>query len=269
MTRLKLSLSMIAAASMALLAMTAASAHAKQIKFSGMHPIPKAVGGEFCYIEAPHVHVYEPENAKVLYRVHDDYNHFVGDPVAFGYDGPKHSYYGHHPVVIDPSIHVDVDVNVEPVTEFCYLDGPHFHHHAPPAGITFELKGGAYWYIGKYPPHYHKHRKVYEPIDVVYQPIEYVRPEVVVEAPAGYIGPIVDVHVDAPAVEVVAPVVEVEGHGHGHGHVHGGVSAGIDVHIPVPTIEIGIGVGGGVHHHGHVGHGKHKKFRRHGHRKHR
>jgi hypothetical protein len=212
MTRMKLSLSMIAAASMAFLAMTAASAHAKQIKFSGKHPIPKAVEGEFCYIDAPHVHVYEPEHPKVLYRVHDDYYHFVGDPVAFGYDGPKHSYYGHHPVAVDPSIHVDVDVGVDPVTEYCYLDGPHFHHHAPPANITFELKGGAYWYIGKYPPHYHKHKKLYVQINIIYKPIVYVRPVIVVEPPVGYLGPIIDVHID---IGVGVPGVIIE-----HPHVH-------------------------------------------------
>lgn len=257
MTRMRRSLSI--AAAVAFLAAGAASAHAKHVKFSGQHPIPEAVDGKFCYIEWPHVHVYEPEHPKVLYRVHDDHYHFVGDPVAFGYDGPKHSYYGHHPVVIDPSIHVDVDVDVEPVTEYCYLDGPHYHHHPPPAGITFELKGGAYWYIGKYPPHYHKHKKRYDPIDVVYEPIVYVRPEVVVEAPAGYIGPIVDVHVDAPAVVVEKPAAAVR--------AGAGVRAGLEVHVPVPTIEIGIGVSGGVHHHhhGHVKHKhKHRKHKKHG-----
>jgi hypothetical protein len=292
MTRMRHSLS-IAAAGVAFLAMTAASAQAKQIKFSGTHPIPAAVEGDFCYIEVPHVHVYEPEHPKVLYRVHDDYYHFVGDPVAFGYDGPTHTYYGHHPVVIDPSIHVDVDidVDVEPVTEYCYLEGPHFHDDPPPAGITFELHGDAYWYIGKYPPYYHKHRKVYEPIDVVYQPIEYERPVVAITAPAGYIGPVVKVDVDVevavPAVVVEAPDVDVDVragagvrggaglHGGAGAGLHGGagVRGGIEVHVPVPTIEFGIGVSGGVrggvggHTHGHRH--KHKKVKKsHRHKRH-
>jgi hypothetical protein len=200
----------VAAVTLALAAVTPASAHAKQVKFSGKHPIPKAVEGEFCYIETPHVHVYEPEDARVLYREHDDYHHFVGDPVAFGYDGPKHTYYGHHPLVIDPSIHHAVDV--VPTTEFCYLDGPHFHHATPPAGIDFELKGGAYWYIGKYPPHYHKHKKLYVQINIIYKPIVYVRPVIVVEPPVGYLGPIIDVHID---VGIGVPGVIIE-----HPHVH-------------------------------------------------
>lgn len=270
MTRMSQSLS-IATAGVALLAMSAASADAKQVKFTGKHPIPKAVTGDFCYIEAPHVHVYEPEHPRVLYRVHDDHHHFVGDPVAFGYDGPKHSYYGHHPVVIDPSIHIDIDVDVQPVTEYCYLEGPHFHHQPPPADITFELAGGAYWYIGKYPSHYHKHKKRYEPIDVVYEPIVYERPVVVIDAPAGYIGPFVDIHVDVPGVVVETPSVGAgvrAGAGvRGGAAVHGGVRAGVEVHIPVPTIEIGIGVRGGVvghhGHHKHKRHKKHKKYKKH------
>lgn len=249
MTRTRLSLS-IAAAMLVGAAVHSASAHAAQVKFAGEHPIPDAVEGDFCLIAVPHVHIYEPEHPKVLYRVHNDQYHFVGDPVAYGYDGPKHSYYGHHPVHVEPAVYVDVDV--EPVTEFCYLDGPHFHHYAPPPDITFELKGGAYWYIGKYPKDYHRHKKEYVQINVIYKPIVYVRPVVVVAPPAGYLGPVinVDVDVDGPDVVVERP------------HVRSGID--VDVHIPVPTIEVGIGVGvvGGGHHHHH--HGKHKKHKKHG-----
>ncbi len=260
MNRMRLSLS-IAAATLAGAAITSASAHAAQVKFGGQHPIPEAVEGDFCHIEVPHVHIYEPEHPKVLYRVHADQYHFMGDPVAFGYDGPKNSYYGHHPVHVEPEIYVDVDV--EPVTEFCYLDGAHFHHYAPPPDITFELKGGAYWYIGKYPKEYQKHKKHYTQINIIYKPIVYVRPVVVVVPPVGYLGPVIDVDVD-----VHAPDVVVE-----RPHVGAAVRSGIDVdvHIPVPTIEVGIGVGvvGGIgvghghsHGHKHKRHGKHKKHRK-------
>jgi hypothetical protein len=211
MMRIRIPLS-VAAATLALAVMTSANAHAKQMKFSGKHPIPRAVEGEFCYIDTPHVHAYEPEDAKVLYREHDGYQHFVGDPVAFGYDGPKHTYYGHHPVAVDPSFHLDVEA--EPMTEFCYLDGPHFHHYTPPAGIKFELKGGAYWYIGKYPQHYHKHKKLYVQINIIYKPIVYVRPVVVVAPPVGYLGPIIDIDVDID-VGIGVPGVIIE-----HPHVH-------------------------------------------------
>ncbi|ACY14430.1 hypothetical protein [Haliangium ochraceum] len=241
--------SRITSAALALvgLALLAAPASAEQIKFAGAHPIPDAQEGDFCYIEVPHVHVYTPANPEVLYRSHNGQHHFVGDPVAFGYDGEKHSYYGHHPVQVDPSVHIDV--RADPVTEYCYLNGPHFHGYAPPVNVNFELKGGAYWYIGKYPRPYHKRKKRYARINVIYEPIVYVRPEVVVEAPAGYLGPVVDVHVDH--VDHVPP-------GHAHGRGRAGAAVGIDVHIPVPTIEVGIGVGVDRHHH----HGKHKKHRK-------
>ncbi|WP_428261606.1 hypothetical protein [Haliangium sp.] len=220
-------------------------ARAEQVRFSGPHPIPEEQSGEFCYIEWPHVHVYEPAHAEVLYRDHDGYHHFVGDPVAYGYDGPTTTYYGHHPVQLDVSVNIGVST---PVTEYCYLDGPHFHHYAPPPGLTFELKGGAFWYIGKYPRHYRRHKKKYAPINVVYEPIEYARPEVVVEAPVGYVGPVVDVHVDAPAAGAA-------------------VRAGIEVEIPVPSVEINVGLPGVIvhdpHHHHHGKFKKHRKHKRH------
>lgn len=261
----RISISLLGAAmALACAALAPASAHAAQVRFSGPHPIPEAVDGDFCYIEVPHVHIYEPESPKVLYRVHDDQYHFIGDPVAHGYDGPKHSYYGHHPVVVDASVHIDVHA---PVTEYCYLDGPHFHHYAPPPDVTFELKGGAYWYIGKYPRPYHRHRKRYARINTVYEPIVYERPVIEVEAPAGYLGPVVEVHAHAPDVEVHAPDVEVRAPA-----VRAGVD--VDVHIPIPTVEVGIGLPGVVvvdgHHHGHRHHRhrKHKKFKKHKKHKH-
>lgn len=228
----------------ALLALSVAApgnADAKQIKYSGMHPISSEGGGGFCYIDYPHVHVYEPENAGVLYRVNDDHYDFVGDPVGFRYEGPKYPYYGHHPIIINASVYIDVDVHA---TDYCYMDGPHYHEYEPPPGLSFTMKGDAYWYIGKFPKPYHKNRKHLAQVNAVYKPIVYERPVVVVDAPpVGYVGPVVEVHAHTPAVEVVAPAVEV--------------------HVPVPTLDVHIG--GGViidHRHRHHKHKKYKKFKR-------
>src|SRR5690606_5390568 len=112
--------------------------------------------------EAPHVHVVAPRRAKVLYRVHDGAYAFVGDPVAYGYEGPRHTYYGHHPV------HLDVIVDGAPPEadpEFCYLDGPHFHAWEPPAGVTFTVKGDASWYVGPFPPRYKQDKRRYGEIN--------------------------------------------------------------------------------------------------------
>ena len=243
--------------SVALAALAPASARADQIKFSGIHPIPASVSveGGFCYIEVPHVHIYEPEKAEVLYRTKDDHHHFVGDPVALGYDGPKHSYYGHHPVQVDASVHIGVN---EPAVEYCYINGPHYHGYEPPPELSFTLEGGAYWYIGKYPRPYRRHKKRLVQINAVYEPIEYERPVVVVEAPPpAYRGPVVEVDVHAPVVEVDAPAVR------------GGVHADVEVHVPVPTLDVHIGVPGVIvhdRHHRHRHH-KHKKYKKH--RKHR
>ncbi|MCA9678578.1 MAG: hypothetical protein H6708_23685 [Kofleriaceae bacterium] len=234
----------------------------QQVKFVGIHPIPKAEGGGVCHIEVPHVHIYAPADAKVQYRVHEGEYFFVGDPVAYGWEGPKYAYNGHHP------IHVDVVVDDDdPQVEYCYLDGPHYHAYAPPEGASFELQGGAYWFVGEPPQAYLDGRAELDPIDVVYQPISYERPTVVVEAPPpAWIG--LHVHAEVPAVVVEEPVV------HARGHVHAGVEVvapSLTVEVGVPVVEIGIGghVGGAViihdeHHH----HGKYKvKGKRKGHGK--
>src|SRR5512146_2510369 len=72
--------------------------HRTQVRYVGPHPIPKEYGGGFCHIQVPHVHVYGPVDAKLQYREDPNGYYFVGDPVAYGWDGPKYAYYGHHPV---------------------------------------------------------------------------------------------------------------------------------------------------------------------------
>ncbi len=229
---------------------------AAQVKFVGVHPIAASHGGGLCHIELPHVHVYEPADVKVQYRVHDDHHYFVGDPVAYGWDGDKHTYYGHHP------IDVDLVVGGHDHTEYCYLDGAHFHSYAPPPELAFEVKAGAYWYVGDAPEVYVEGKARYDAIDVVYEPIAYARPVVVVEAPPPrWIG----VTVVAPAVVVDAPAVVVEAP-RARGHVHAGVGVevvapAIEVEVAVPTLHVELGghVHGGVvvHDHGHH-HGKKK-----------
>jgi hypothetical protein len=232
-----------------------ASADKKHFRYVGIHPIAKAYGGGMCHIEAPHVHVYAPLDVKVNYRDHDGYNYFIGDPVAYQWDGPRTAYYGHHPVPVDVVIGDDY-----PDTEYCYLEGPHYHAWAPPASLDLELHGDAYWYTGEFPEAYVKGKVVYDPIDVVYKPIAYARPVVVVDAPPPHwyggvtlvvAAPLVEVHAPPPPhvrAEVVVPAVRVE--------------------VGLPSIEIGIGAhvhaGGHYdddHHHRHDN-GRHKGWKR-------
>jgi len=252
MTPTRLVLTVVAAAAVSLGA--ARTASADQVRYVGIHPVP---AGGFCYIEGPHVHVYAPAKTKdktrVLYRVHDGSYYFVGDPVAFGYQGPRHTYYGHHPVAVDVVVG---DPRPQHEVEFCYLDGPHYHYYTPPSDISFVVDGGAYWYAGTYPPAYERDRKAYVAVNTVYEPIAYTRPVVTVAPPAVYLGPVVAVDVHGPHGHVVAPIAEV------HGGVGVGVSAGVEVVVPAPTIEVGIGVPGVVviedDHHHHHGKGKWK-----------
>lgn len=237
--------------------------HGKQVRFAGVHPVAKSEGGGMCHIEAPHVHVYQPN--KLEYRVVADNNVFVGDPVAYGWDGPKHSYKGHHPVQVNVVAGVG-----DPTTHYCYLNGPHYHSFEP-YGPDFTVAGDAYFYVGTPAPIYMEARPAYIGINATYEPIRYTRPVVEVQPPSGWI-------LLQPAFVIDAPVVVVDDHpgralGHRkHGHVHGGaavgVGVGVGVHVQVPSVSIGVSapgviVTGGGHRH-HRGKFKHKKFKRKG-----
>jgi hypothetical protein len=230
----------------------------RQVRYVGIHPLAKAAGKGMCHIEAPHVHVHEPDS-KIQYRDHRGRHYFVGDPVAYGWDGERSSYHGHHPV----HVHAVVG-DPEPHEEFCYLNGPHFHAFAPPPAVSadFKLDGGVYFYVGTPPEVYVQARPELIKVNAVYEPIVYDRPVVTVQPPAMWIG--ARFAVGAPAaghVDMVAPAAMVHA----------------DVHIPAPSlrVEVGlpsvnIGIGGGVivdgHHHTKV---KHRDHRDKDHRDHR
>lgn len=237
----------------ALAAMTATALAGKQVKYIGVHPVVKAHGGGFCHIEGPHVHVYAAD--KVQYRDHRGHHHFVGDPVAYGYDGPRHVYKGHHPIHVHAVVGSD-----EPDVEFCYLDGPHYHYFTPPEGPEFQVVGDAYFYVAEPPKVYVDARPAMVRINTIYKPLVYARPVVTVEAPVGWIGARAElvapaVIVDAPRARVVAPAP--------------GVSIDARVVVPVPSVrvDIGVGVPGVIIHDHRRGH-RHKHHHKHKHKKH-
>ena len=201
----------------ALGATTASAAHV--VRYVSKHPLPKKIGRGFCYITVPHFHDYEPSDPR-LYRQIDGQYYFVGDPAPFDYEGPRYSYYGAHPIA-------DVDVHFGAPT-YCYLRGPHYHWYAPPPQMQFELKGGAYWYVGNYEPAYYSERPRFVAINEAYAPVVYTRPVVDVRvAPPAFHGEIVAVAPGIAADAVVgAPVM----------------SAGVYV-APPPVVQVGVGVG--------------------------
>ena len=189
-----------------------AVANAHTARYISKHPLPRKVGHGFCYINVPHFHDYEPSDPR-LYRQVDGQYYFVGDPAPFDYDGPRVSYYGAHPIA-------DVDVHFGHPT-YCYLRGPHYHWYTPPPQAQFEMKGGAYWYVGAYEPSYYDERPRYVAVNDAYTPLAYVRP-------------VIDVHVAPPGFhgEIVA--------------VAPGVSAGVFIGAPVPppppVLQVGVGI---------------------------
>jgi hypothetical protein len=209
-----------------------AIAGARQVHYVGIHPIPKAEGEGICYIEGPHVHIYEAD--KLQYRDHRGSNYFVGDPVAYGYEGQRYVYKGHHP------IHVNVVLgDDDPDDEYCYINGPHYHYFAPPEGPEFRVAGDAYFYVAEPPHAYVEARPAMMKINAVYQPLVYERPIVTVDAPVGWIGARAEFVSPGAAVVVDAPRAGV---------VVAPPRAGISVNavIPTPSLHIGVGVGIGA-----------------------
>jgi hypothetical protein len=153
-----------------------------------------------------------------MYREQNGQHYFVGDPTPFHYEGPRFAYYGAHPVV-DAEIHF-----AHPV--YCYMKGPHYHWYQPPPQAQFQLTGGAYWYVGRFPSTYYDDRPRFAVVNEAYAPMPYVRP-------------VVDIHV-APAV--VQAEVSVGGPGWSATAVFGAPALPVIVPpvaaVPVPPIPV-------------------------------
>ncbi len=200
------------------------------IHFHGAHPVDPKIIQAMCRIEGPHLHAYAPHKPFLYNRVGASW-WFVGDPSEFEVDGPKHAYYGHHPVFwIDG-----------PADHYCYITGPHHHWHAPRPSLEFKLKGGAYWYVGAHPGWYKKRRARHRKIARYYATVEIARPVIRVTPPTGFVGVVV-----------------------GPGGVRAGAvihSPGVQVNIPVPSVGIVVGGGGRVVHHRHYRGGRKVKYK--------
>jgi hypothetical protein len=197
-------------------------AEANPVRYMSKHPLPRKVGHGFCYIDVPHFHDYGPSDPRMFRQVDGQY-YFVGDPAPFDYDGPRYSFYGPHPIV-------DADVQLGGPT-YCYLRGPHYHWYAPPPQAQFELKGGAYWYVGAYDPVFYNDRPRYVAVNDAYTPIVYTRPVVDVSiAPPAFRGEIIAAGPGWRGQAVVgAPAVTA------------GVSIGVP---PPPSVHVGVNIGG-------------------------
>lgn len=198
-------------------------AHAKIVDYISQHPVPHKYGGGFCNIQVAHSHNYEPSDPR-MYREIGGQFYFVGDPTPFKYEGPRHSYYGAHPVV-DAEVHL-----VSPV--YCYMKGAHYHWYQPPPQAQFQFTGGAYWYVGSFPKAYYDDRPRFAVVNEVYAPMPYVRP-------------VVDIHVAPPVVQAE---VAIGGPGWRAGAVIGAPVVPV-IAPPVvvaPPVPVGIGIGVGI-----------------------
>jgi hypothetical protein len=201
----------------AIVAVVAARAEAKHdVHFMGPHPIGARYGGGYCYIEAPHMHIYSPDRPNLYQQVGDEYV-FTGDPTPFGYEGERHPFYGHHPVIVDGS--------PEPV--YCLINGPHFHAYPAPVSPDYRIQKGVAFYMAPIPQAYVPRARVHM-VNAEYRPYVDFRPTVEVMPPPAWPG---EVYVAGPSVEVRAPGVFVPP----PPHVAVEVSApGVFVAPPVP-----------------------------------
>jgi hypothetical protein len=178
-----------------LVLLVAARAEARPVRFLGPHPIAARHGHGYCYIEAPHIHDYAPDHAALYQQVGGAYV-FTGDPTPFGYDGERHPWQGHHPIVVEGA--------TEPV--YCVIDGPHFHAYAAPEAPEFAVQNGVSVYVAPIPPVYVPQHRV-RVVNAEYRPLLMAsRPGVTVEVNApGFVvgGP--EVVVEPPHPVVFAP----------------------------------------------------------------
>jgi len=189
----RLALSMVAAVLLAVPAVAAA----KDVRYAGSHPRTGRPDGGFCFLEVVHVHPAVPVNL-ALYRQVNGLWVFVGDPVPFGWDGPRVRYYGHHPVA------VQILLGSRDGHVYCYLDGPHWHPYEPLHRSDWERKDDVYYFTGAYPQEYERDKPRYvAPVNEVYRPIVYERPVVVGPPPPAYHGPVLDVRIHLPAPPAV------------------------------------------------------------------
>jgi len=197
-----------------------AAAQAMPVEYLSQHPVPHKYGGGYCTIDVPHTHNYPPDDPR-MYREHNGQFYFVGDPVPFEYDGPRFSYYGAHPVA-GAEAHFGHPI-------YCYIKGPHYHGYQPPPQAQFELSGGAYWYVGNFPPAYYSERPHYATINEAYAPLPYVRP-------------VVDIQVAPPMVRAE---ISLGGPGWRASAMVGGPPAPVYVAPPPPpgpAVQIGVGI---------------------------
>src|SRR5262245_10751664 len=89
-------------------------------RFLGAHPIAARLGGGYCYIDVPHLHPYIPDRPALYQQVGDAFL-FTGDPVPFGYEGPRTVFYGAHPV------QVRLEGHLPTAPLYCGIRGPHYH----------------------------------------------------------------------------------------------------------------------------------------------
>ena len=209
-------------------AAVASRAEAKHVRFLGPHPIAAKFGGGYCYIEAPHMHVYGPDRPNCISRSAT----ITSSPAIRRRSATRAS--AIRSMAITPSWST-----ARPSRSTASSRGrtstPTPHRRRP----TISVKDGVAFYVAPISPAYVKPARV-RVVNAEYRPYVQFRPTVEVAPPPEWHG---EVYVGAPGVVVGAPGVDVEVRGPGvfvppPPHVAVEVSApGVIVAPPAPHAD--------------------------------
>jgi hypothetical protein len=120
------------------------SAYAEAKGYRSSHPIPAAMPGSFCYIDASHTHTYTPDEESAASFVQHDAEgmtqlEFVGDPMALGFEGPVTTYGESHPMHFQGGS--------SEIEQVCHVEGTHYHLREPLDPTRFEERKGTYYFV--------------------------------------------------------------------------------------------------------------------------
>lgn len=124
-----------------LLAAGARAEVSEPVVYLGPHPPHPAVGGRYCEAAGEHAHDYVPVDPVLYVRTRGVWI-FLGDPTAFGWEGPTWLWPGPHPV--------PASVGREGL--HCARAGMHRHHFGPgaphpvPAGESCTVPVAPWWW---------------------------------------------------------------------------------------------------------------------------
>ena len=196
--------------------------YGKQVRYAGIHPIPKSEGGGICHIEGPHVHIYAAN--KLEYRVHGDDNVLRRRPGRVRLGRPEVRLQGPPP---DPRRRGRR--RSSPTSSTATSTARTITTSSRPTAPTSRSPAARTSTSARRRRRTSRRARTYVGDQRDYEPIVYTRPVIEVAPPAGWVSTSTSSRPPSSSIRVRAPVVVAP-----RGRVD--AASSVDVHIPVPTI---------------------------------